>query len=287
MTKLTDYLPCIGLEETNLLISNYIHDDKEFIISRIGEVELKKLNYINYVNFYKKIIDPNYYINHLQLIYNAGFFHNDFHSLNKFNHLMINSISEIDIYASWLNFEKNFENKFKKNVHITHLPFIEPYYSQIPWTRALKGKTVLVIHPFVDSISYQYENRPKLFKDPNILPEFNLKLLKPPQTNAGNFERNDNWFDNLNNLKLEALDINFDIALIAAGSYGLPISYLLKKNKKKVINLGGALQILFGIRGRRWDTHPFISKLYNNNWIRPFSHENIPNQNLIENSCYW
>ena len=33
--------------------------------------------------------------------------------------------------------------------------------------------------------------------------------------------------------------------------------------------MSGATQLLFGIKGKRWDDHPVISKLYNPAWVRP------------------
>lgn len=44
------------------------------------------------------------------------------------------------------------------------------FYDDV-WTTALKGKKVLVIHPFVDTIKKQYEKRDKLFET-SKLPTF-------------------------------------------------------------------------------------------------------------------
>ena len=35
------------------------------------------------------------------------------------------------------------------------------------------------------------------------------------------------------------------------------------------VQMSGATQLLFGIKGKRWDTHPIISKLYNEAWGPP------------------
>ena len=61
---------------------------------------------------------------------------------------------------------------------------------------ALKGKRVLVIHPFDDTIQKQYLRRETLFDDPNILPEFELHTIKAVQTIVGTKdERFETWFD--------------------------------------------------------------------------------------------
>jgi hypothetical protein len=80
---------------------------------------------------------------------------------------------------------------------------------------------------------------------------------------------------------------SFDIAIIGGGAYGLPLSSFVKKLGKKAIHIGGATQILFGIKGARWDNHQIISNFYNEHWTRPLSSETPQNYQLIENGCYW
>lgn len=53
------------------------------------------------------------------------------------------------------------------------------------------------------------------------------------------------------------------------------------------IQMSGATQLLFGIKGRRWDTHPQISKLYNPAWVRPAPAEQPANKQAVEGGSYW
>ena len=46
---------------------------------------------------------------------------------------------------------------------------------------------------------------------------------------------------------------DFDICLIGAGAYGFPLAAYVKRKGKKAVHLGGALQLLFGIKGSRWE----------------------------------
>ena len=95
---------------------------------------------------------------------------------------------------------------------------------------------------------------------------------------------------------------HFDVALIAAESYGLPLAVYCKSVKKaSAIVLGGSLQILFGIRGMRWDTlypngfkYPVYStngtvkSMYNSDWIYPLRQDSVINPEKIEHgSPYW
>lgn len=47
------------------------------------------------------------------------------------------------------------------------------------------------------------------------------------------------------------------------------------------------MQVLFGIKGRRWDSHPFISTLYNEFWVRPRQNETPEGAIMVEGGCYW
>ena len=85
----------------------------------------------------------------------------------------------------------------------------------------------------------------------------------------------------------EALKIDFDVALIGCGAYGMPLAANLKKAGKQAIHMGGVLQIMFGIKGKRWDSDPIVSKLYNASWIRPSDSEKPGIANKIEGGCYW
>jgi len=104
---------------------------------------------------------------------------------------------------------------------------------------------------------------------------------------AGNHGNKD-WQDHLAEF-LPSLDqIEFDVALVAAGGYGMLISdYLFTKRKKSVFYIGGALQIFFGVIGKRWFTNDVIMKLVNDTWVRPALDERPPQYNKVEKGCYW
>jgi len=81
--------------------------------------------------------------------------------------------------------------------------------------------------------------------------------------------------------------INFDVAIVGTGASSLPIASHAKKLGKQGIHLGGATQILFGIKGKRWDNMKKVNVYYNEYWKRP-SPEEIPEKgHLVEDGCYW
>ena len=85
---------------------------------------------------------------------------------------------------------------------------------------------------------------------------------------------------------------DFDIALVSCGGFGMILSdYIYSKMKKSVLYVGGGLQLYFGIKGNRWNSHPIISKLFNDKWTNVLEEDKPPtlakNPRLCENSCYW
>lgn len=163
---------------------------------------------------------------------------------------------------------------------------LEPYYEEeIPWSRILKGKKVLVIHPFADTITAQYAKRERLWENNDILPEFTLITLKAVQTQCGEIDfRFPTWFDALNYMEKK---IDFDVALIGCGAYGLPLAAAVKEMGKQAIHLGGATQILFGIIGKRWEQSPFFKAFMNEYWVRPSEEEKPKHADRVEGGCYW
>jgi len=82
--------------------------------------------------------------------------------------------------------------------------------------------------------------------------------------------------------------ISFDIALIGAGAYGMSIAAHIKRSGRKAVHMGGITQLLFGIKGGRWDSIPkYRDGLYNDSWIRPLSEDRPKNFETVENGSYW
>jgi len=202
----------------------------------------------------------------------------------KFALHYIQCIKNIDLMGLWRQEENYYiQTGIVKNKK-TLLRGIEPYYFESPWSAGLEGKKVLIIHPFVESMKKQMEKREKLWPNTNVLPEFDPLYLKSHQSLG---DKDSNWFDNLNNMKDSMLKADYDVALIGCGAYGLPLASHAKNMGKKAIHVGGALQILFGIKGKRWDTHDIISKFYNEHWTRPLEEEKSKNFQMVEGGCYW
>lgn len=173
---------------------------------------------------------------------------------------------------------------------ITHFDSLEPWKcldkNIDPWTLALAGKKVLVVHPFVGSITKQFDRREEITGVKDFLPVFDLKTLSPPVTFAG--EGSDKaWLDNLNEL-IELVNAqDFDVALIGAGGYGLPVGEAIKHSGRQAIHLGGITQLLFGVSGKRWESHSQLEKYVDDTWIRPSEEEKPAGHTSVEAGAYW
>ena len=222
------------------------------------------------------------------LCQNGGFFPPTQEAVIKFSELIVEMCQYPDLLIVWGKpMEDYIVRLYSPNAQLSRARALEPYYHRNPWSQELKGKRVLVIHPFEQTIKRQYKKRELLFADKNILPEFELKTLKAVQTVAGQISEFSTWFDALEFMVNGALKIDFDVAIIGCGVYSFPLAAKLRAKGKQVVQMGGATQILFGIKGKRWDTHPLISKLYNKHWVRPLPEETPEKNAIVEGGCYW
>ena len=226
----------------------------------------------------------------------SGFFGaKGYKSYVRFADLLYSCGKQTDILACWYKNQSIIEKEMSYSI-IWLLSF-EPWWSNCPWTRYLKGKKVLVVHPFADSIKEQYSRRETLFDNPNILPEFaSLTIIKAIQSLGGENNGFSDWFEALKYMQDQIDAVDYDIALIGYGAYGMPLAAHCKQMGKKAIHFGGALQLLFGIKGNRWlnnygnnkDYIPDYKTLLSNpNWIKPKESETPSNANAVEKACYW
>lgn len=219
----------------------------------------------------------------------SGVFPDNPDTLNRFCKLYIDHMAEADLVALWgVGAESRVAHTYCRHTAFTTLHALEPYYFEDPWSQALAGKKVLVVHPFKESIENQYRKRNTLFQNPMVLPKFaQLHVLKAVQSSAGETTQYSSWFDALEEMQNKIKAIDFDVAIIGAGAYGLPLAAYVKSIGRQAVQMSGATQILFGIKGKRWDNHPTISKLYNQSWVRPMESETPSHKEKVEGGCYW
>ena len=286
----------IGTDEINdskklyFILKSHLENKIPLAIGKIGANELNFIYYEFYLQNEQKF-DKIKEIYTFNLTTGAGCYPYDYTYLLSFiKDEYISILNDIDIFAKWNSnkvFEENLINKYCP-IHLgVKLGSLEPYYfTEYQWSHLLKDKKVLIISPFVDSIIEQYKKKDLIWN--NLLPDFTLIPLKFPlsyylvnEIERDNYPKNSHEL--LNNYKKKIDEIDFDIALIGIGIYGLPLAKYCKSKKKIGFHLGGALQVLFGIKGKRWKELPYV----NEHWIYPSNIETPKYNSLCEDGCYW
>lgn len=279
-------------DEVSKVIKELIASDCPAFIGRFGSSEIRgmllpQLPFIFQFFIKKKVLKT--------MVYHAGFFPFSYQQLEKFSKLSLNDLNDIDILASWRIEELFYRKKLEKVLKI-ELGDLEPFLLKEPWSEALYKKKVLVVHPFVESIKKQYETkRQYLFQDSRVLPEFEkLITIKSIQTIGGNKSGYADWFEALECMKDEITNTDFDIALLGCGAYGMPLCAHIKRMGKKAIYMGGVLQMLFGIKGKRWVNDSKYQNIINEHFVTPGEEERPANweesKDLIDSNSvggYW
>lgn len=298
---------CLDADAASDKILELLNTDKGIMIARYGSFELLAVtNHIGttagphpwrYITGHQDAWWWNLKTQH-SMEMNTGFFPATSENLGKFGEMMIRDSQELDFLGSWTPGEKYLFDIIA-SVPKAHLPFLEPFWAKKPWTAALKNKKVLVVHPFAKSILEQYSKRHLLFKNPDMLPDFaSLKVIPAVQSIGGGNERFSDWFEALDWMKDEIDKSDYDVCLIGCGAYGFPLAAHVKRQGKKAIHLGGALQLLFGIWGKRWENPEHgverwglergaYKKLLNKHWVRPSDDERPAAAANVEGACYW
>jgi hypothetical protein len=278
---------------SNRWLAEKIRSGEPFMAGRFGSGEMRAFRRTLEVRFGLKKEIPEETLDSLCI--NAGFFPRDRKKIMEFGALMEKSCKEVDLIATWqgLVMEDYIYDTFLPDATQCFLSGLEPFFVKEPWTAALEGKRVLVIHPFEETIRSQYEKRTQLFlqndeTEQNILPEFTLLTVKAVQSIGGQGAAGyRDWFQALDDMTEKAFNQEFDVAIIGCGAYGFPLAARLKAAGKQVVHMGGASQLLFGIRGKRWEDREDYRSIMNDAWVHPSESEKPESASKIENSCYW
>ncbi len=143
--------------------------------------------------------------------------------------------------GTWFQYNESYLiGKYAKNSEVFHSYGLEPYIFQNPWSVNLKGKTVVVISPFKKTIQHQYPRRLEIWKrNPAILPDFDLRIIQCPNHPHLAPPIYQDWFEALYAIEEQLKKINFDVLLVGAGAYSLPLCTFAKSLGKIGIHLGG------------------------------------------------
>lgn len=286
------YIMALSYNDFHNILINNINSNNNYFLARIGGSDFNVV-----LDFFY-----NLYFNKIDLIYNDEWFDKVVISVSNLNGYFDKNLSReerkhnfreyvylmYDCYANSNSFslsgstifETNNKNNHKLNFFLNHVipnknlvsyGFIEEAY---PFLNSFKifaeNKKILVISPFSYYVEEQFKNKDKLINNYEY-PNFNLITYNTPIT-YNTDDRNLNYmiqncFTSQSKLMCSEINnIDFDIALLSCGSYAMPIgNYISNKLNKKAIYIGGMLNVLFNIYGKRYDTS-FFNNIVNLNY---------------------
>ena len=291
--------------EDNGVLRDYVEEKlskkEAFIIPRIAGVE-------NNVAHFGTLIyrDPSLYGFNKEAIdrqistmkNNAGIKISTINGILKYSDMYMSAFEKCDMYAGWephgdvyrwiAQSHDYVTRKYKKSMMWAFAFDVFHSIHNRPWTTALRGKRLLIVSPFVDSMKAKLAKRAEIY-GVDLFPDCEFVFLKPPQTQGANPSRE---FDvELSEFmgRVVALKDRFDIALCSCGGYGNLVCSGIYDMGKSAIYVGGVLQMYFGVYGMRWmKERPDVMKLYMNmEWSRPKENERPAGHQAIEGSCYW
>jgi hypothetical protein len=145
------------------------------------------------------------------------------------------------------------------------IPYFEyaEFYLQMMETLTTGGKKVCIVSHFDEEFA---EQLPLLNK---IWPKHNIKTENVVFVHAHNtvYERpHSGYTETLVKLTQECLDTGASHYFLSCGAYGLPLGAALANQKRNSIYVGGILQTVFGIMGKRWDDRPEVVRNMNLYW---------------------
>jgi hypothetical protein len=282
----------VDTDADNRTIKRLIESNQPFFIGRIAGVELQIAHHV---------MEGKNYLPELEgLEQNAGMYTKNDASVHEYVAQLVKTYDHCTVIAEWEKTGSVFafhgmgqELITKRTPHIPKISALalEPYYCQDSWMSSLRGKRILIIHPFVDTIQKQIKKLALLFPGRSWFEDCEITCLSPPLTLAGNHQGKD-WQEHYTTFVREVEQVvkakSFDLALVAAGGYGMLVSdFLFTELHLSVMYVGGALQLFFGIIGKRWFDNKRILELVNDEWVRPGKVDKPTNCTRVEKGCYW
>lgn len=179
---------------------------------------------------------------------------------------------------------------------------LEPYYctKQHKWTtRIPPGIQTAVVSPFAATIESQYTKQADVWSSAPLWPTpaptlHTVRAGYSPSLTAKGLKSawpaeilDSGWRAAISYIVERVVESGAKLAIIGCGALSLPIAAALKKRGISAIHLGGATQILFGVKGRRWISHDVISKFFNDAWVSPADDETPTSAATVEGGCYW
>lgn len=222
------------------------------------------------------------------LFINAGIYCPNRQSLNAWCDQYIDAVRDLDYVLRWCPEQGDdyVIDAVGSGKTLTDFNQIEPFtHGSSGWHYQLSGKKVLVISQLAETILQQATKYSNIWPGAEI---GSVVVRGVGYSEALTGLTPIDWRIKMDDLKKQISKLEFDFAVVGCGGFSLEICRFIKAEGKSVVHLGGATQLLFGIRGARWDGCFKDSVWYGNEkWVYPLEKETPIYKNLVEGGCYW
>jgi hypothetical protein len=277
--------------------------ENPFFVGRNGTIEVEVLYFwlthrhqagasrkLEYAEAHKKYLENN-----------AGVFPTTAESLDRWCEEYVEALSNMNCcaagwYQPMVNKERALLDGFARTTcYRCPLRSLEPYYAPagLRWTEKLKGRRVCVVSSFADTMQKQLGKAIWTGDRAGLLegPEWSfVRTGYAPSVAAGRAgwpSGCESWEQAVTYMVAEVELARAEVAVIGCGGLGMVIAGRLRKKGISCIVMGGAIQVLFGIKGKRWATHGVISGFWNDAWVSPAADEIPEGAASVEGGCYW
>ena len=152
----------------------------------------------------------------------------------------------------------------------------EPFWFDKSWLGMIENKKILVITSLSESIKLQSSKLDLVWNNGLFPPNPDINVYRIPfNSKLTGVAPVGTWTDKLKQIQSDISKIDFDVAFVGAGAWSIPIVSDIKTQGKVGIHMGGGLQILFGVIGKRWAEREDFKDFFNQHWITPLD-EDIP-----------
>lgn len=284
--------PFISSQLQTVRLASVIRERQPFALGRLGVNEINGYLLYNgdahprWVRMEKDKVPKSLHVN-------VGVFPDNVDSYKRWGGDYHQMNQQCDLFAVYLNinelyyFRKYLDHKFE----LTRSWIIHPMLPNMNWVKAFEGKKILIISQNINAIKQQIVRRKDVWRGSGfMLPDADYSYIKPafsPSVDPGN--QSESWFAELARMKEEMNAANYDVALVAAGGYANFLAVHAKLAGKVGVNMGGALDPLFGIKTKRYvgGDNAMPNTYINGYWIDPLDEDKPQHAMSIEDGCYW
>jgi hypothetical protein len=175
----------------------------------------------------------------------------------------------------------------------TNASYFDPFHrinqESENWLTSVSNKRILIVHPMAKSIQLQRDRLNGLHRSLDFSPA-SVETFIPPMTNGLKVSLKS--FDDHLKYSSQALrekirNYKTSLLILGAGSYGVPLAKVGYSEGVTSLHIGGCLQLLFGIMGRRWAQFEEVKNQMTGQWLRALLESPPFGSFLIEKSTYW